>query len=126
MVKSDNDEEYKQNKAESSEEEFVEEATEEKPAKKQKTEKVGEKRKRNVTSDAQENKTFELSAKRKVTVRLFSNGEPSVDIREFYKDKASGEMRPGKSGICFPLAQWNKLKELMSDIDEAVESIKKD
>ncbi|EIE77746.1 hypothetical protein G6F46_010928 [Rhizopus delemar] len=120
-------EEYK-NKDQSSEEEeeFIEENDDSKKAvKKQKIEKAGEKRKRETNKDDKGDQIFELSAKRRVTVRLFSTGEPSVDIREFYKDKNTGEMRPGKAGICFPLAQWHKLKELIPDIDEAIEAIKK-
>ncbi|KAI8098399.1 uncharacterized protein B0P05DRAFT_460572, partial [Gilbertella persicaria] len=63
-----------------------------------------------------------LSAKRRVTIRAFSSGEGSVDIREFYMDKNTQEMKPGK-GICFPLAQWNKLKGLVGDIDDALDAL---
>ncbi|CEG64600.1 hypothetical protein RMATCC62417_01543 [Rhizopus microsporus] len=119
----------KQRPQSSSEEEFVEEdQPKQKATKKQKTERqVGEKRKREVARDDNGDQIFELSSKRRVTVRLFKTGDgsPSVDIREFYKDKASGEMRPGKVGICFPVAQWNKLKELIPDIDEAIDALQK-
>ncbi|KAI9251068.1 transcriptional Coactivator p15-domain-containing protein [Sporodiniella umbellata] len=123
MAKSDSDEGYRQSKEVAvSDEEFVDDDNQT-FNKKQKVEKTGEKRKK---PDTDGNYIFELSTKRRVTVRLFSTGEPSVDVREFYKDKVSGEMRPGKSGICFPLAQWKKLKELIGEIDEAIETIKKD
>jgi len=94
-------------------------------SKEQKTE-SGQKRKRDedVVRDSQGNQIFELSAKRRITVRAFSTGEPSVDIREVYKDKNTGEIRPGK-GICLPLSQWNKLKELLPDIEEAIDELKK-
>ncbi|CAM9129993.1 unnamed protein product [Choristocarpus tenellus] len=29
-----------------------------------------------------------------------------VDIREFYEDRASGELKPGKKGISLQAAQW--------------------
>jgi hypothetical protein len=32
-----------------------------------------------------------------------------VAIREFYEDKGSGELRPGKKGINLPPDQWDKL-----------------
>lgn len=28
-------------------------------------------------------------------------------------------------GVCFPVAQWNKLKELIPDIDEAIDALQK-
>ncbi|KAI8371195.1 hypothetical protein EDC96DRAFT_501771 [Choanephora cucurbitarum] len=72
--------------------------------------------------DKDGNQIFPLSAKRRVTIRAFSSGEGSVDLREFYVDKNTQEMKPGK-GICLPLAQWKKLKEYMHDIDEAIEAL---
>ncbi|KAI8367693.1 uncharacterized protein BYT42DRAFT_587131 [Radiomyces spectabilis] len=72
--------------------------------------------------DTQGNQYLELSAKRRVTIRAFSSGEPSVDIREVYRDKNTGELRPGK-GICLPMAQWKKLKELIPAIDTAIERL---
>lgn len=122
----DDDKEYKpSNKKviESSDEED-ESSEEETLAKKTAVKKVaasGDKRKRESASanrDANGNQIFELSSKRRVTVRAFSDGTPSVDIREVYEDK-SGTIRPGK-GICFPIAQWKKLVELLPEIDEAI------
>ncbi|EUC63863.1 RNA polymerase II transcriptional coactivator, putative [Rhizoctonia solani AG-3 Rhs1AP] len=49
-------------------------------------------------TDAEGNTYFEISGKRRVTVRSF-NGLKLVDIREMYTDRASGELKPGKKGI---------------------------
>lgn len=38
----------------------------------------------------------QLSNKRRIAVRAFSNGLPSVDIRETYTDKNTGELKYGK------------------------------
>ncbi|KAI8997286.1 transcriptional Coactivator p15-domain-containing protein [Pilobolus umbonatus] len=94
------------------------------PQKKQKVEEVSKKRKRaDDAADKQESHVFELSAKRRITVRAFSSGVPSVDIREVYKDQKTNEMRPGKAGICMPLPQWKKLIELLPEINKAIEDV---
>ncbi|KAJ4346612.1 uncharacterized protein N0V89_010543 [Didymosphaeria variabile] len=43
---------------------------------------------------------------RRVTVSDFK-GQTLVSIREYYKDKDSGEMKPGKKGISLPIDQYN-------------------
>jgi len=62
---------------------------------------------------------FELSKMRSVTVKDFK-GRCYVNLREYYMDKDSGDMRPGRKGIALSVEQWNKLKEHMDDIDKAV------
>ncbi|XP_031564530.1 activated RNA polymerase II transcriptional coactivator p15-like [Actinia tenebrosa] len=96
----------------SEEEEEVEQET-----KKQK------KAKSSAVSEAKQddgNYVFPISRNRQVSVREFK-GKVLVDIREFYEDK-SGDLKPGKKGISLQLEQWEKLKELMDDIDEAISS----
>lgn len=66
---------------------------------------------------------FELSGKRRVTVRKFRSST-LIDIREYYEDKASGEDRPGKKGISLTRDQYEKLKELLPEIDAAVNKMK--
>ncbi|KAI7877864.1 PC4-domain-containing protein [Lichtheimia hyalospora FSU 10163] len=102
---------------------FIEE---EEPASKKQKSNAGEKRKRDDTSKntGDGEHVFQLTTRRRISVRAFSNGLPSVDIRETYKDKVTGELKFGK-GICLPLAQWETLKELMPDIDEAITKIQK-
>lgn len=43
-----------------------------------------------------------------------------VNIREYYKDKDSGEERPSKRGIALTPAQWQTLTEQVELISEAV------
>ncbi|CAM9696317.1 unnamed protein product [Discosporangium mesarthrocarpum] len=46
-----------------------------------------------------------------------------VDIREFYEDKSTGELKPGKKGIALQVAQWEALKEKMDEISERVDEL---
>lgn len=64
-------------------------------------------------------KVIELGSKKRVTVRRF-NGVNLVDIREFYLDKSSGEMKPGKKGISLSADVWNKVVESRAEIDAAL------
>lgn len=51
--------------------------------------------KRTTNSDGQ--KMMDLTGKKFVCVRSF-RGRVFVDIREYYEDKVSGELKPGKKG----------------------------
>eukprot|EP01118_Nematostelium_gracile_P013493 TRINITY_DN509_c0_g1_i2.p1 TRINITY_DN509_c0_g1~~TRINITY_DN509_c0_g1_i2.p1 ORF type:complete len:194 (-),score=53.68 TRINITY_DN509_c0_g1_i2:39-620(-) len=46
-----------------------------------------------------------------------------IDIRKWYKDKASGEIKPGNKGISLTEQQWESLKENMNRIDTAISKI---
>lgn len=72
----------------------------------------------------EEDKEFKWSLEndRFVTVSEFK-GRVMVGIREFYMDKGSGELKPGKKGISLNPKQWGKLKAAVKDIDEAVEKL---
>ena len=63
---------------------------------------------------------IKLDDKKRITVRKFK-GKLLVDIREFYNDK--GEMKPGKKGIALSKENWNKLKDYINVIDEAIENM---
>ncbi|KAF8313097.1 PC4-domain-containing protein [Clavulina sp. PMI_390] len=63
-----------------------------------------------------------LGGTRRVTVRQF-NGKTLVDIREYYEDKSSGEMKPGKKGISLSAEQWSSFKEKLADIDKLVDAL---
>jgi hypothetical protein len=54
-----------------------------------------------------------------VSVRTFK-GKPLVDIREYYKDKETEEMKPGKKGISLSLELWKELVEKTPEIQAAV------
>ncbi|XP_060604819.1 activated RNA polymerase II transcriptional coactivator p15-like, partial [Ruditapes philippinarum] len=63
---------------------------------------------------------FPIARMRFATVSEF-RGKVMVGIREFYEK--DGEMRPGKKGISLSMEQWQKLKEQIDDIDQAVRDI---
>ena len=116
------------------EEEQKEEQNSEKEEKKEKK-LLGKKREKEKKKEKKEKKkeenddiivgekevAFLLDQRKRVTVHKFK-GQLKVDIREYYDDK--GEMKPGKKGLSLNLDNWNKLKEFMDKIDEAIDNIK--
>jgi len=87
-------------------------------AKKAKTDSSSSSKKGN--KDEPETK-WDLGKQKTVTVRTFK-GTVYVDIREFYEDKNTGEMKPGKKGISLSAIQWQKLKSIVDEVDEAVKN----
>ncbi|RZC32908.1 activated RNA polymerase II transcriptional coactivator p15 [Asbolus verrucosus] len=79
------------------------------PAKKQKTQSRG-------GSDGEEN-SWDLGKNRFVKLSEFK-GKWYVNIREFYN--ADGELRPGKKGIMLTMEQWQKFKDIIPDLEEAI------
>lgn len=63
---------------------------------------------------------FELSSKRRITVRRWKKSI-LVDIREYWDD--GGQLRPGKKGISLSLDQWQQLMKLGPSIDRAIQAI---
>ncbi|CAK5281745.1 unnamed protein product [Mycena citricolor] len=53
-------------------------------------------------------KFIELGKTKRVTVREFK-GSTFIDIREFYVEKGSGDMKPGKKGISLTVDQASAL-----------------
>ncbi|KAG6586626.1 transcriptional coactivator p15 [Phytophthora cinnamomi] len=66
---------------------------------------------------------FELTAKRRVTVRKWK-AMKFVDIREFYDD--NGTPKPGKKGISLSPDQWEKLYSFSDAIAEAIQLVEED
>ncbi|KDR13791.1 RNA polymerase II transcriptional coactivator [Zootermopsis nevadensis] len=58
-----------------------------------------------------------LDKNRFIKVREY-RGKVYVDIREYYE--ADGDLKPGKKGISLSTTQWQKLKSLISEVDDAV------
>lgn len=63
--------------------------------------------------------TSQLSKTRKVSVTNFK-GANYVNIREYYEDKNSGELKPTKKGIMLNLKQWKDFAGFVDEINEAV------
>ncbi|RUS30765.1 transcriptional Coactivator p15-domain-containing protein, partial [Jimgerdemannia flammicorona] len=63
---------------------------------------------------------FKLSAKRRITLRKWK-GVPMIDIREYYGN--GNDIKPGKKGISLSLDQYQKLRELIPEIDAAIKDI---
>ncbi|SCW02454.1 LAFE_0F06788g1_1 [Lachancea fermentati] len=62
---------------------------------------------------------FELGKNKRVTVRQFRNIN-LVDIREYYADSASGEMKPSKKGISLTEEVYDELLKHRQNIDDAL------
>ncbi len=61
---------------------------------------------------------YELGESKRVTVRVYS-GKLLVDLREYYMDKSSGVMKPGKKGLSLSAEQWARLHEQATSICSA-------
>lgn len=44
-----------------------------------------------------------------------------MNIREFYQAD-DGELRPGKKGIMLTMEQWEKFKEIIPELTDAIKS----
>ena len=43
-----------------------------------------------------------------------------INLREYYEDKMTGEVKPGNKGISLTVDQWKRLHEQADEIDGAV------
>jgi hypothetical protein len=68
---------------------------------------------------APDDSVFDLDAKKRVAVRKF-NGVPLVDIREYYEDKTTKELKPGKKGIALTADVWRQLLARQDEINDAL------
>ncbi|WVQ67835.1 uncharacterized protein L199_006040 [Kwoniella botswanensis] len=62
---------------------------------------------------------FKLSEYRRLTVRTFK-GKVLIDIRETYKDKSTGQIKPGAKGISLTKEQWDVLKSNIDNVDDMI------
>ncbi|KAA0186083.1 RNA polymerase II transcriptional coactivator activated rna polymerase II transcriptional [Fasciolopsis buskii] len=74
------------------------------------------------TTNSDGDKMLDLTGKKYVCVRQFK-GRVFVDIREYYEDKSSGDLKPGKKGISLNVEQWDFLKGMMNDIDKDIVNV---
>ncbi|KAJ7462339.1 transcriptional Coactivator p15-domain-containing protein [Mycena galericulata] len=65
-----------------------------------------------------------LGKNKRATVRNFK-GSTLLDIREFYEDKDTKELKPGKKGISLSLDQWEELKKSAETLDLLIAEVKK-
>merc|ERR1712098_604453 len=63
--------------------------------------------------------TWNLSKDKLVKIRKFQ-GKVYVDIREYFMDKLSWEILPGKKGVSLSLDQYRNLKSILPLLDSAV------
>ncbi|CAD6587407.1 MAG: hypothetical protein TREMPRED_004749 [Tremellales sp. Tagirdzhanova-0007] len=73
---------------------------------------------------------IELSDIRRITVRTYRSAL-LVDLREIpsrqhYKDKNTGELKPGNKGISLTLDQWATVRANIGLVEEMVHRAKKD
>ncbi|OCF36682.1 hypothetical protein I316_01278 [Kwoniella heveanensis BCC8398] len=75
-----------------------------------------------IETNAEGDKFIKLSEYRRITVRTFK-GKTLIDIRETYKDKNSGEMKPGAKGISLNPEQWEFIKANIANVDDMIASV---
>ena len=120
---SDGEEHYKSSssKEEKEEKKVNKEKKEKKLLSKKREKEKSEEEERDDIIVGEKEVAFLLDKRKRITVHKFK-GQLKVDIREYYED--NGEMKPGKRGLSLNLDNWNKLKEFMEQIDEAIDNIK--
>ncbi|KAH8851573.1 Activated RNA polymerase II transcriptional coactivator p15 [Schistosoma japonicum] len=67
---------------------------------------------------------IDLTGKKFACVRDF-RGKVFVDIREYYEDKSSGELKPGKKGISLNSEQWEYLKSSIGELDDDIRNLRR-
>ena len=120
---SDGEEHYKSSssKEEKEEKKVNKEKKEKKLLSKKREKEKSEEEERDDIIVGEKEVAFLLDKRKRITVHKFK-GQLKVDIREYYED--NGEMKPGKKGISLNNDNWQKLKEFVDKIDEAIDNIK--
>lgn len=66
------------------------------------------------------NEYFSLGRDRRVSISSFK-GKRLINIREYYEDKKTGEMKPGKKGITLNAIEWKNLLAVADQLQLAQE-----
>ncbi|KAJ3318024.1 Uridine-cytidine kinase-like 1 [Boothiomyces sp. JEL0866] len=61
--------------------------------------------------------SLEISASKKLSISTFT-GKPMIDLRNYFKDKTSGEMKPTQKGIMLTLQEFEFIHENYESIKE--------
>ncbi|XP_018566122.1 activated RNA polymerase II transcriptional coactivator p15 [Anoplophora glabripennis] len=69
------------------------------------------------SNSSEDENSWDLGKNRFVKLSEFK-GKWYVNIREFYND--DGELKPGKKGIMLTMEQWQKFKNCISELDDAI------
>ncbi|CAH8475333.1 unnamed protein product [Heterobilharzia americana] len=96
----------------------------EEPVEAKKPNKTGGSAKSSRTIASGGERLTDLTGKKFACVREF-RGKVFVDIREYYEDKSSGELKPGKKGISLNCEQWEYLKSSIAEIDDDVRNLRR-
>ncbi|CAE8627402.1 unnamed protein product, partial [Polarella glacialis] len=73
------------------------------------------------SQQSSEEQVFDLPEDARATVSAFQ-GKMGLDLRKFYTDKASGELRPTPKGVRIQVHEWEALCSVMAEIDAKVKS----
>jgi len=69
-----------------------------------------------ASNDGSDEPSWSFGNMKRARVNQF-NGKTYVDLREFYVDKSTEETKPGKKGISLNVEEYQKLKEIIPEID---------
>jgi len=65
--------------------------------------------------------TFERDRRRSVLASITEyRGEKRFDVRLWFRDEETGELRPTKQGISLPVGFFEKFRALVLDLDSAL------
>ncbi|CAD7929678.1 unnamed protein product [Amoebophrya sp. A25] len=66
-----------------------------------------------------DDKFIDLGQSKRVALTIYQ-GRKMINFREFYEDKASGEMKPGAKGITLTADNYKKLSDKYEQMEEAI------
>jgi len=69
------------------------------------------------SSSSSDEQVLDLGSNKRVTISTYGDGKPKVDMRGYYADKTTGEMKPTQKGISLSKEAWELLKKNIDKID---------